>query len=61
MKELPEQTKSYIFSLVSEFRDIVSNYHEISKRSKAERMMIRNRLQEIKKELETIKEEYKDD
>ena len=61
MKDLQEATKTYVLSLVSEFRDIVSNFSEIRKKPRAERMMIANRLKEIKKELETIKEQYKDD
>lgn len=61
MKKLPEETMQYVQSLVSEFRDIVTNLSNIRKLSKAERMMIGNRLKEIKQELLTIKEQYKDD
>ena len=61
MKELPEETKQYVQSLVSEFRDIVTNLSNIHKLPKAERMMIGNRLKEIRQELLTIKEQYKDD
>ena len=61
MKELPEETKQYVQSLVSEFRDIVTNLSNIRKMPKAERMMIANRLKEIQNELLTIKEQYKDD
>ena len=61
MKELLEETKQYVQSLVSEFRDIVTNLSNIRKLQKAERMMIGNRLKEIRQELLTIKEQYKDD
>ena len=61
MKELPQEVKEHVKSLVLEFQDITMNIIEIRKKPMQERTMIRNRLKEIKEELLEIKEQYKDD
>ena len=56
--ELTEDDKTKTADLIQEFRDIVQAIPKTMNRPMNERIAVRNRLSEIKKELQTIQEKY---